>query len=477
MKSTRALLLALLHYSFHSVHVAFAYEWDDWDHYEILGLDRHADYTEKDIKKAYRKQAQQWHPDKVGDNATIEESNERFARIAEAYQVLVNQKQEYDNYLRSRQYNFYTAPGSDPRDTASHHFHEFVDPWSIFEDLFSDLYYYYYDDAGVHSQPGVSGGIYASRNRPPDRIFEKEEILLDHYGRTLVRKTQTASYFDNDHGFMQSVAQEYVQTQQDPYTGDWILQPLHVVPVVLQEGTFPFVKEQTLNKPGFVPEYIMDPSSLWPGVSLVKGSKMRKGSYSLELTVDCDVYISRKAFKDEENQTHLIWSLQESGQMPVYMLNSATDCRFELEGGQLILYIADNAGSILWASEVDREADPHSGSYVARLDADGALAVYRLQTAMVQRPWMSRLWKKTILATDPTSVASVVCELLWSFILGRRVRRVSSEHVTSETCIVAIGSPVGCFRAGRRIVQLFRDAKAIVERVLSFIDHLFDMIP
>ena len=61
-------------------------------YYEILGIDRSA--TEADIKRAFRKLAQQWHPDVNADD----EANEKFKEINEAYQVLSDPKrrQIYD---------------------------------------------------------------------------------------------------------------------------------------------------------------------------------------------------------------------------------------------------------------------------------------------------------------------------------------------------------------------------------------------
>ncbi|HEX8553003.1 MAG TPA: J domain-containing protein [Abditibacteriaceae bacterium] len=53
------------------------------DFYKILGVDRKAD--EKDIKKAYRKLARQYHPDINPNNAAAEA---KFKEINEAYQVL-----------------------------------------------------------------------------------------------------------------------------------------------------------------------------------------------------------------------------------------------------------------------------------------------------------------------------------------------------------------------------------------------------
>ncbi|KAF4660299.1 hypothetical protein FOL47_007204 [Perkinsus chesapeaki] len=52
--------------------------------YSALGLERSA--SEIEIKKAYRKQALRWHPDKNQDN--IEEATERFQQIGRAYEIL-----------------------------------------------------------------------------------------------------------------------------------------------------------------------------------------------------------------------------------------------------------------------------------------------------------------------------------------------------------------------------------------------------
>ena len=67
------------------------------DYYQILGISREA--NEQDIKKAYRKLAVEWHPDKhSGDDQ--KEAEERFLKISEAYEVLSdkNKKQIYDQY-------------------------------------------------------------------------------------------------------------------------------------------------------------------------------------------------------------------------------------------------------------------------------------------------------------------------------------------------------------------------------------------
>lgn len=65
------------------------------DYYEILGVPKDADAQQ--IKKAYRKVAIKYHPDKNPDN---KEAEEKFKEAAEAYEVLSNEdkKARYDRY-------------------------------------------------------------------------------------------------------------------------------------------------------------------------------------------------------------------------------------------------------------------------------------------------------------------------------------------------------------------------------------------
>lgn len=55
------------------------------DYYKILGVDKSA--KEDDLKKAYRKLAMKWHPDKNPNNK--KEAEEKFKQISEAYEVIV----------------------------------------------------------------------------------------------------------------------------------------------------------------------------------------------------------------------------------------------------------------------------------------------------------------------------------------------------------------------------------------------------
>lgn len=53
------------------------------DYYNILNVERNA--TEDDLKKAYRRLAMKWHPDKNPNNK--KEAEAQFKQISEAYEV------------------------------------------------------------------------------------------------------------------------------------------------------------------------------------------------------------------------------------------------------------------------------------------------------------------------------------------------------------------------------------------------------
>jgi molecular chaperone DnaJ len=72
-------------------------EWFEKDYYSVLGVD--AEASEKDVTRAYRKLAKQFHPDaNPGDSA----AEERFKDVSAAYDVLgdADKRKEYDEVRR-----------------------------------------------------------------------------------------------------------------------------------------------------------------------------------------------------------------------------------------------------------------------------------------------------------------------------------------------------------------------------------------
>lgn len=89
------------------------------DYYEVLGVDKSA--TQDEIKKAYRKLAVKYHPDRNPGDKTAEE---KFREATDAYEVLSDEKKRplYD------QYGFAGVDGMDQGGAQySHAFHDFSD--------------------------------------------------------------------------------------------------------------------------------------------------------------------------------------------------------------------------------------------------------------------------------------------------------------------------------------------------------------
>ena len=71
-------------------------------YYKLLNLEKSNNPSEKDIKKAYKKAAMKWHPDKWASKSDSQKKNaeKKFKDVSEAYEVLSNpdKKKNYDLY-------------------------------------------------------------------------------------------------------------------------------------------------------------------------------------------------------------------------------------------------------------------------------------------------------------------------------------------------------------------------------------------
>ena len=336
------------------------YEWETWNSYEILGLEdpppsssssnkqkksnksssssslskkqaQRQKFDSKEIRKAYRKQAQLWHPDKIGaatttattktnsnstttedkkkkkekrkskskatrpTNISVEESNARFAKIAEAYSILsdTKSKEEYDNYLKycedEKRRAQQKGSNDDYEDWTSSFMSKFntvkqkmKNPFDLFEELvfgnsnqkgnrgstyyddddeymFYDSYFFdpesdFMNDGSYHRrQSGDGRGYYSSNSyyrqpEQPSRTYESQSIIHDMYsGKEYIRVCETEEYYTTSSGgggnrqqqqgrmYYRVIAQDYAQVY-DPYERSRILQPISSQPYLLDEG-------------------------------------------------------------------------------------------------------------------------------------------------------------------------------------------------------------------------------------------------
>ena len=98
------------------------------DYYEILGVERSAD--EREIKKAYKRLAMKYHPDRNPDNP---ESEEKFKEAKEAYEVLsdAQKRAAYDKFGHA---------GVDPNQAGPGGFGGGADFGDVFGDIFGDIF-------------------------------------------------------------------------------------------------------------------------------------------------------------------------------------------------------------------------------------------------------------------------------------------------------------------------------------------------
>ena len=148
------------------------------DYYEVLGVSKGA--SESEIKKAYRKMALKYHPDK---NPGDKEAEEKFKEAAEAYEILSNaeKRQRYDQYGHAGVGGAAGANG----------FHMSMDDiFSQFGDIFGDAF------GGAFGGFGGFGGTRQRRRRvnKGSNLRVKVKLTLAEIAKGTEKKIKVSKY-------------------------------------------------------------------------------------------------------------------------------------------------------------------------------------------------------------------------------------------------------------------------------------------
>jgi molecular chaperone DnaJ len=143
------------------------------DYYELLTVTRTA--TVEDVKKAYRKKAFEFHPDRNPGNPQAEE---QFKLVAEAYEVLSDERQRH-------LYDTYGHAGLEGGQAGFHGFNNTEDIFSSFSDIFEDFF-------GMGQGGRSRGGGQRARKGPDTKAELEIDFLEACFGVDKPLELQTA---------------------------------------------------------------------------------------------------------------------------------------------------------------------------------------------------------------------------------------------------------------------------------------------
>lgn len=468
------------------------YDWEDQNYYEILNLASppstasrikrqrgRSSISSSDVKRAYRKQAQLYHPDKLksakNQTMTVEERNARFARIAEAYEILNDEqkRREYDEFLLDCEDNL-AGQQEETRTSSSR--------WSsIFDDLTTDprrvFEEFFFGSSSSDAEPAWEHVKYDTsaqrddKRSTPIRVHETREVRRDpDSGTEILRILQTEEFQTDTEGrlYYRVSGQDFVE-QYDRFHG-WNFVPVSR-PFLVEEG----YTQDRPQKTDTLTNTLSPGEFLFPESALLTSSN---GQYYAGLSSSCELLIMTNAWDDE----HVIWS---SGTFV-----PRDGCFLGLRGPHLVLVLGspERPGTILWHSDVpesvieEEERTIAMGRppslYVARLDDDGNLSVYRHESAPPRSasPQEQKWWHKVFLNPSnrpPRTRAAKAWKRIQEWGLERIRHRQRSAAFPRETCIYATG-PAGCNNPGRKMIAIAHGLGHSVKHTMNKIDNAID---
>lgn len=190
------------------------------DYYKILGIAK--DANEEEIKKAYRKLALKYHPDKNQER----NAEEKFKEIAEAYEVLTDTKKRetYDRFGEEGLKKGYGDSGSTGSGGA-HHFSYGSDPYKTFENFFHA------------TNGGGLGGFFGMPGGPS--VYDVDDGFYSFGGGPKINHNRYGSAKRHSHPHQH-------QQQSQPKVQDAAIE--HELPVSLEEVLKGTTKKMKINR-------------------------------------------------------------------------------------------------------------------------------------------------------------------------------------------------------------------------------------
>lgn len=449
-------------------------DWQNWDYYQLLGFHNNNTSTTirkevmnqlsaADIKKAYKRQARRWHPDKQmlhSNNNTKEAiaiANQRFAKIAEAYTVLSDdqQRREYNAQLllqqqlqqqQQRQYPegsfFSQTKTQSSTDDFWSNVVEKLNPRQLFQDLFGDDDDADNDEDHLYPHADYFSNFHNDRQRQePIRVSQQEQVLQDTWGNQILRIIQTSEY-PQMNSYQQMIRVEVVaQDFVEEWNGRrWMERPIGE-PFLLKEYLKHIHRRREVSRENPLP----------PGNELVAGR------YCARVLPGCRLVVFLRSHRDDDDDEH---------QRPIWQSSSPTardvssSCRVEFRQGHFVLVAHDGGGlfrrhqeqEVVWSSPV-QPTEHSSNIFVGRLDSDGSLTSYQLVPFGGKAPSL-------------TGAAAAPLRVFQSIIFGLETNNLRRICVWSS-------SPLGCFRLGRALVHV---ARQLIYHGNRLMDQLLDIL-
>lgn len=158
------------------------------DYYEVLGVDKNA--TPEQIKKAYRKKAIQYHPDK---NPGDKEAEEKFKEAAEAYDVLSDEKkrQLYDQYGHAMGQQGFPGGGAGGFYSQGFDMNDFFSRHGDLNDFLNSMF------GGGFG--GATGGRRSPRKRRGGDVRIRVKLTLDDIAKGVTKTLRVPTFLECQH--------------------------------------------------------------------------------------------------------------------------------------------------------------------------------------------------------------------------------------------------------------------------------------